>query len=62
MSEHNLEATVFVYKSKADGSIRAEYMEGALSLDKDEWVHLATLEPRMWIQAHWEDVERVGNV
>ena len=57
---HNLEATVFVYKSKADSSIRAEYMEGALSLDKDEWVHLATLEPRMWIQCHYEDVEKIA--
>ena len=55
---HNLEATVFVYKSKVDGSIRAEYMEGSMSLDKDEWVHLATLEPRMWIQAHYEDIEK----
>ena len=58
---HNLEATVFVYKSKADGSIRAEYMEGALSLlDKDEWIHLATLEPRMWIQYHYEDAEKIA--
>ena len=57
---HNLEATVFVYKSKSDGSIRAEYMEGSLSLDKDEWVHLAMLEPRMWIQAHYEDVEKIA--
>ena len=53
---HNLEATVFVYKNKADGSIRAEYMEGSLGLDKDEWIHLATLEPRLWIQHHWNEV------
>ena len=57
---HNLEATVFVYKSKADGSIRAEYMEGSLSLDKDDWTHLATLEPRMWIQYHYEDLEKIA--
>lgn len=56
---HNLEATVFVYKSKADGSIRAEYMEGARDLDKDEWIHLATLEPRLWIQHHYEDRKSV---
>ena len=54
----NLDATVFVYKSKANGSIRAEYTEGSLSLDNDEWDHLATLEPRMWIQHHFEDIEK----
>ena len=57
---HNLEATVFVYKSKTEGSIRAEYMEGARGLDKDEWIHLATLEPRLWIQYHYEDVEKIA--
>ena len=57
---HNLEATVFVYKSKVDGSIRAEYMEGVWSLDKDEWIQLATLEPRRWIQYHYEDVEKIA--
>ena len=55
---HNLEATVFVYKSKADGSIRCEYIDDAMKLDKEQYEHLATLEPRLWIQAHWEEVER----
>lgn len=56
---HNLEATIFVYKNKADGSIRAEYINGAMVMG-DEWDHLATLEPRMWIQAHYEDAEKIA--
>ena len=56
---HNLQATVFVYKSKADGSIRAEYINGAMVMG-DDWIHLATLEPRMWIQYHYEDVEKIA--
>ena len=51
---HNIQATVFVYKNKTDGSIRAEYIDGAMVKDEN-WIHLATLEPRMWIQHHWED-------
>jgi hypothetical protein len=53
---HNLDATVFVFRSRADGAIRCEYMEGAKALwGATEWEHLATVEPRLWIAAHWAE-------
>ena len=56
---HNLDATVFVYKEKKTGEIRCEYLDKARHLEEAEnWEHIATLEPRMWIQCHWMDVER----
>lgn len=54
----NLDATVFVYRKRSDGTIRAEYLDIARSeLDKNpEWEHVATLEPRMWIQHNYDKV------
>lgn len=52
---HNLEATVFVYRHKETRQIQCEYIDRAKLLqDAPEWEHLATLEPRMWIQCHWD--------
>ena len=56
--ENNLAATVFVYKHRVDETIRCEYIDGAMVMG-DEWVHLATLEPRLFIQAHWKDIEEI---
>jgi hypothetical protein len=56
---HNLDATVFVYRHRATGNIEARYIDGALGLQTDpDYEHLATLEPRLWIQAHYADSER----
>lgn len=58
MTAHNLQATVFVYRNRQTRQIRCEYLEDASQLeDSPDWEHLATLEPRMWIQAHWDVVE-----
>ena len=56
---HNLEATVFVYEHRSTGEVRAEYLPAAIVLGsgEGEWVHSATLEPRLWIQAHWKTVQ-----
>lgn len=55
---NNLEATVFVYQSKVNDEVRCCYLEAARAYDNDpEWDHVATLEPRLWIQAHWRLVE-----
>lgn len=64
MSEpHNLDATVFVYERKSTGEVKAFYRESAVSFSKSEdiseWTHVATLEPRMWIQSHWSKVQHV---
>jgi hypothetical protein len=55
--QNNLAATVFVYRSRIDGRIRTEYLETALVMEKSpDWEHIATLEPRRWIQAHYDAV------
>jgi hypothetical protein len=64
MSEpHNLDATVFVYEHKTTGEIKAFYRESAVSFNNSQaasdWNHVGTLEPRMWIQAHWNKVQHV---
>jgi hypothetical protein len=56
-AQHNLAATVFVYRNTATGAIRAEYLDYAKVLEDDQaWEHLATLEPRLWIQSHYTAV------
>ena len=55
--QNNLAATVFVYRSRIDGRIQTEYLETALVMEKSpDWEHIATLEPRWWIQAHYDAV------
>ncbi len=58
MSEPNfIEATVFVYRHKQTGQIRVHYRAAATALDNDpsgqDYEHVASLEPRAWIQAHY---------
>lgn len=54
---HNLAATVFVYRNRATSEINCVYLEATPALeDSPVWEHLATLEPRMWIQAHYAKV------
>lgn len=56
---HNLNATVFVYRLRETGQIKCEYIDKARVLEDDPaWEHVATLEPRMWIECHWMEVER----
>ena len=64
MSEpHNLDATVFIYEHKTTGEIKAFYRESAVSFNNSQaasdWNHVGMLEPRMWIQAHWNKVQHV---
>lgn len=56
---HNIAASVFVYEHRQTGEVRAEYLNAALALghEDEHWNHVATLEPRMWIQAHWRTVQ-----
>lgn len=56
---HNLEATVFVYRHRETREIRALYMDDASAMTgRADYEHIATLEPRMWIEAHYDDAER----
>ncbi|MFD0669680.1 hypothetical protein ACT80S_18325 [Ramlibacter sp. MAHUQ-53] len=55
---NNLAATVFVFRNQA-GEIRCTYAEAFYCVDgRDGWQHIATLEPRLWIQAHYATVEK----
>lgn len=58
---HNIEATVFVYQLKKIGQIKCEYLDKAKELDDDDddvWEHLATLEPRMFIEHNYLKLSR----
>ena len=56
---HNLDATVFVYRH-ADGHITALYKEDARAMEgKEDFEHIATLEPRMWIEYHYDDAKKM---
>ena len=53
---HNLAATVFVYRHRETGAIRALYVDDARAMiGRDDYEHVATLEPRMWIEHHFDD-------
>ena len=53
---NNIDATVFVFRHKS-GKIKAAYTEQTRAiLENEEYEHIATLEPRAWIQAHFDEV------
>jgi len=56
---HNLGATVFVYRHHETGAIRALYVDDARAMiDRDDYEHVASLEPRMWIEHHFDDATK----
>lgn len=55
---NNLLATVFVYRERATGKIVAEYIDHTAPRLEPEYEHLATLEPRKWIEAHYDEVQQ----
>ena len=60
--QENLSATVFVYRHYKDKTIKAEYYSEAKLLDDSaEWEHIATLNPRMWIEYHYSEVEALAD-
>lgn len=53
---NNMAAPVYVFRDKATGATYATYAEGAPNaLDDSGLEHVATLEPRAWIAAHFDD-------
>lgn len=57
IQQNNLAATVFVFRNRETLEIRCEYLGAAKMFEQNpDWEHLATLEPRLWIQAHWDEV------
>ena len=53
---HNLCATVFVYRHRETGTITALYSDDACAMNyRPDYEHVATLEPRTWIEHHFDD-------
>ena len=53
---HNLDATVFVYRHRKTGEVKALYYDSVLGMTyQTDYEHVATLEPRMWIEHHFDD-------
>ena len=56
---HNLNCTVFVYRHRETGAIRALYTEDARAMTgRDDYEHVASLEPRMWIEYNFDDAAK----
>lgn len=56
---HNPDATVYVYRHRETGAIRALYADGARAMiGRDDYEHVASLEPRMWIEHHFDDATK----
>ena len=57
----NVSATVFVYRHYKDKTIKAKYYsEAKLLEDSADWEHIATINPRMWIECHYAEVEALA--
>jgi hypothetical protein len=56
MSE--IEHAVFVYRDWETAEIRCVYADAAVVMQHDKnFEHLATLNPRIWIERNWDKVE-----
>ena len=54
----NPDATVYVYRHRETGAITALYSDAALDmLYQTDHEHVATLEPRAWIEHHFDDAK-----
>ena len=56
---HNLNCTVFVYRHRETGAIRALYTEDARAMTgRDDYEHVASVDPRMWIEHHFDEAAK----
>lgn len=56
---HNIDAIVFVFRD-AEGRHKALYANDAKALiGRSDFEHVASIEPRIYIEAHYGDVERI---
>ena len=52
----NPDATIYVYRHRETGTITALYSDDACAMNyRPDYEHVATLEPRMWIEHHFDD-------
>lgn len=61
MSEHQqprIGHAVLVYRNKISGVIRARYWDDCEDIQSmPDYEHIASLDPALWIAAHWTQVE-----
>ena len=56
---HNLNSTVFVYRHRETGAIKALYTEDARAMTgRDDYEHVASVDPRMWIEHHFDEAAK----
>ena len=59
----NASATVFVCQPRETGEIRTLYLEDAWAMQgRTDYEHVATLEPRAWIESVWNDVHDADEI
>lgn len=51
----NINAIVFVYRHRATGHIRTRFIDDPEP--GEGWVHIETLNPALWIAAHFDDTD-----
>lgn len=59
----NASATVFVYQHRETGEARALYLDDAWAMQgRTDYEHVATLEPRAWIESAWSELEESAEI
>lgn len=57
---NNLDAMVFVYVDRVSGEVITAYWKRAQEIERQKTHdHVDTLEPRLWIQAHYSKVVKL---
>ncbi len=49
----NVSAIVFVYRHRETGEIKAQYINDPEP--GEDWTHIETLDPALWIAAHYDE-------
>ena len=55
----DIDHTLFVYKNKTTDEIWCKFFDDAKLVDKTQYDHIATLNPRMFIEYWWGGIERL---
>lgn len=54
----DLQHAIFIYR-RPDNSIVAAYLGHTQECNDAGWEHIATINPRLWVEAHWDTIETV---
>lgn len=56
---NEIEHTLFVYKNKTTNKILCKFLDDAKSIDLTQYDHIATVNPQMFIEYWWEEIEKL---